>query len=233
MGLVAFIGEDDPIHSQPKLGFIRKSIFRFNTFILGDHRSILIGLFVSFELSIGHAPPDRVWIWLLPACGLLPREAIVDVVSVLADTHFVCTFSFSRYHSVFVHPISWVMIEPTLSFIAWMSVVLFQAIVQMSVIRGRKFDDAGNYGDVAAIEIERDPKHDSTENERDVDLSEESKEESQSLDGDEPSEFFQLLKQTGSEMMQVSETVARLRASDFLHRTSRLLHFEISLSSKS
>lgn len=98
--------------------------------------------------------------------------------------------------------------EATLSIFAWMGVVIIQAIVHYSLVARKRqhekeeapldialldeeedgLSPRGSYGDSAPLEVlavQRD-----------------------SLDGDEPQIFFQLLTQTGSEMLHVSTTLA-------------------------
>ena len=115
--------------------------------------------------------------------------------------------------------------EFVFSIVAWVSVVLFQAVVQYSVARRRRNQ---------VLEAEKAPENNEKENQspRPKEKQEESCPDSPSsvreqvlisisgvpaddckpmvdnttlsLDGDEPEEFYQLLSQTGSEMARVS-----------------------------
>ena len=89
------------------------------------------------------------------------------------------------------------------SIFAWVSVVLFQAVVHYAFGRKREQEEALT---------ERPSSSDSSDSEEDDSVREQqillskSREEDgeEALDGDEPEEFFELLSQTGSEMASVS-----------------------------
>lgn len=111
-------------------------------------------------------------------------------------------------------PLPYTMIEATLSYLAWFSVVLFQAIVHFWILDSRKRTDDDcvplTAVDNDTYESKSDPQQLERKTEDDpiprmvphTPLSED-EEEDESFDGDEPKVFFELLEQTGSEMMKV------------------------------
>lgn len=99
------------------------------------------------------------------------------------------------------------MIELTLSVLAWVGVVLVQAIIHYSVIGARRRiedDDGLLLSDAEEEQSElKGGGLPQTVNEATVDAHK-TNENEEAFDGDEPQMFFQLLEQTGSEMMNVS-----------------------------
>lgn len=92
--------------------------------------------------------------------------------------------------------------EPALSFIAWMSVVLFQAIVQYSVVSVRTKNEIRESHEAVASGPQRE--HAETDDVLEFKVDQESEETNlESFDNDERNLFLQLLEQTGSEMMKV------------------------------
>lgn len=103
------------------------------------------------------------------------------------------------------------MFESTISVLAWMSVILFQAVVHYHISgahRRRGEEEAV----VPALNEENEMKQSFSSTEIADDPMPhmmpyavgEEEDEDESLDGDEPRMFFELLEQTGSEMMRVS-----------------------------
>lgn len=109
------------------------------------------------------------------------------------------------------------MIEATLSYLAWFSVVLFQAIVHFWILDSRKRADeqgslhtenaAHTFNETNACKVH--PPEDETPLNEQIPRMvphtpvSEDEDEDESFDGDEPKVFFELLEQTGSEMMKV------------------------------
>jgi hypothetical protein len=109
------------------------------------------------------------------------------------------------------------MIEATLSYLAWFSVVLFQAVVHFWILDSRKrVDEQGSpQTEVGALGFNETNASKINPREEEAPLNEqiprmvphtpvsEDEDEDESFDGDEPQVFFELLEQTGSEMMKV------------------------------
>jgi hypothetical protein len=109
------------------------------------------------------------------------------------------------------------MIEATPSYLAWFSVVLFQAILHFWILDSRKRmeEEVSTQSAVVESNEANEIKNDPPEIETSVDDEiphmvphtpvSEDEDEDESFDGDEPKVFFELLEQTGSEMMKVCE----------------------------
>lgn len=102
--------------------------------------------------------------------------------------------------------------EITLSSFAWIGVVLLNAFVHYSLkYRKKRADDDVPALDASPLVLERNLKSANVSIVSDGAVTAETvgqsfDEEDDSLDGDEPEIFFELLAQTGSEMMSVSCT---------------------------
>jgi hypothetical protein len=102
------------------------------------------------------------------------------------------------------------MVESTILLYAWMGVILIQAVVHYFILGARRRGDdevdvsllnEKKKEQVVSISVaDDDPMPRMTPH-----VAGDDEDEEESLDGDEPRVFFELLKQTGSEMMRVSE----------------------------
>lgn len=122
--------------------------------------------------------------------------------------------------SCVIRQLSPIMIEATLSYLAWFSVVLFQAIVHFWILDSRKRVEEEDSPQAEAALVASNASnsnkidHPNDEARRDDQIPHmvphtpvsEDEEEDESFDGDEPKVFFELLEQTGSEMMKVRIT---------------------------
>lgn len=104
------------------------------------------------------------------------------------------------------------MFEGTISYLAWMGVVLIQAVVHYSILGARSRRGAEEADVTVRMDEEKEQSSakplaadDQVPRMMPHVTPSEDEDEEESFDGDEPQMFFELLEQTGSEMMKVSK----------------------------
>lgn len=113
------------------------------------------------------------------------------------------------------------MLEASISYLAWFGVYLIQAMVHYFIFgTRRRADEEGRVPEINGVPLKDENEqiapalemvHESRTSRMipHATSSEDEDEEDESFDGDEPQIFFELLKQTGSEMMRVRCTRSR------------------------
>jgi hypothetical protein len=107
------------------------------------------------------------------------------------------------------------MVESTISLLAWMVVILIQAIIHYFILGARR---RGDDGEVPVLkEVEEQNQSVSKQEATDEPIPRmmphaisEDEDEEESFDGDEPQMFFELLEQTGCEMIRSCTSLENL-----------------------
>lgn len=118
----------------------------------------------------------------------------------------------------------------TLSIFAWMGVIIIQAFIHYSLVaQKRQHEEEEGPLDIALLDDEEEEGLSPRGAYVDSSPLEVLDVQSDSLDGDEPQIFFQLLTQTGSEMLHVSTIGASPRVSRVDSLVSRAVHTHTEL----